>query len=84
MHTLGGVQLRYGADLPTVLPEQRASYSAIIDSILNSADLDTISAKAIRKELQAKVEYDLTEQKVSDAMEAHRTAHNDGNAGSDN
>ncbi|KAK0282877.1 hypothetical protein LTR91_020892 [Friedmanniomyces endolithicus] len=46
-----------------LLPEQRASYSAIIDSILNSADLDTISAKAIRKELQAKVEYDLTEQK---------------------
>ncbi|KAK1074841.1 hypothetical protein LTR12_002448 [Friedmanniomyces endolithicus] len=44
-------------------PEQRASYSTIIDLILNSADLDTISAKAIRKELQAKVEYDLTEQK---------------------
>ncbi|TKA72428.1 hypothetical protein B0A55_05403 [Friedmanniomyces simplex] len=44
-------------------PEQRASYSAIIDSILGSADLDTISAKAIRKSLQAKVEYDLTEQK---------------------
>lgn len=43
---------------------QRASYSAIIDDILSTADLDSISAKAIRKGLQAKVDYDLSEQKV--------------------
>ncbi|KAK3642270.1 hypothetical protein LTR56_010847 [Elasticomyces elasticus] len=48
------------SDLPT---EQRASYSAIIDSILSGADLDTISAKAIRKQLQSSVDYDMTEQK---------------------
>ncbi|KAK5109759.1 hypothetical protein LTR62_006599 [Meristemomyces frigidus] len=48
--------------LPT---EQLASYSAIIDGILASADLDVISAKAIRKGLQAQVDYDLTEQKES-------------------
>lgn len=53
------------ANASTVPTEQSASYSAIIDSILVSADLDTISAKAIRKALQAKVEYDLSEQKVS-------------------
>ncbi|KAK3670082.1 hypothetical protein LTR78_010022 [Recurvomyces mirabilis] len=48
------------SDLPT---EQMASYSAIIDDILASADLDVISAKALRKGLQAKVDYDLSEQK---------------------
>ncbi|KAK3113785.1 hypothetical protein LTR53_008563 [Teratosphaeriaceae sp. CCFEE 6253] len=51
-------------------PEQRASYSAIIDSILSNADLDTISAKAIRKQLQAKVDYDMGEQKVGTGLGA--------------
>ncbi|EMC91512.1 hypothetical protein BAUCODRAFT_127412 [Baudoinia panamericana UAMH 10762] len=46
-------------------PAQRASYSAIIDDILSASDLDTISAKAIRKGLQAKVDYDLSQQKDS-------------------
>jgi len=54
-----------GLTFLTVTPEQRASYSTIIDSILDSADLDTISAKAIRKSLQTKVDYDLSEKKVS-------------------
>lgn len=44
--------------------EQRASYAAIIDDILASADLETISAKRIRNGLQERVDYDLTPQKV--------------------
>ncbi|KAH7391770.1 SWIB/MDM2 domain-containing protein [Pyrenochaeta sp. MPI-SDFR-AT-0127] len=46
--------------LPT---EVEASYSAIIDEILRSSDLNTISAKRIRKGLQERVEYDTTHQK---------------------
>jgi upstream activation factor subunit UAF30 len=49
----------------TVPSEQYASYSAIIDSILASSDLNTVSAKRIRKGLQEKVNYDLSSQKVS-------------------
>lgn len=48
-----------------VPPEQRASYAAIIDDILATADLLTISAKRIRKALQEKVDYDLASQKVT-------------------
>jgi len=48
-----------------VAPDVEASYAAIIDGILTAADLDTISAKAIRKRLQAAVNYDVTPQKVS-------------------
>lgn len=47
-----------------VPPEQHASYSALIDQILAAADLNTISAKAIRKQLQEKVDYDIAPQKV--------------------
>lgn len=47
-----------------VAPEQAASYSAIIDRILAKSDLNTVSAKSIRKGLQAKVDYDLAPQKV--------------------
>ncbi|KAF1845731.1 SWIB-domain-containing protein [Cucurbitaria berberidis CBS 394.84] len=46
--------------LPT---EVEASYSAIIDEILRGSDLNTISAKRIRKGLQERVEYDTTHQK---------------------
>ena len=48
--------------------EQQTSYSAIIDDILANADLTTISAKAIRKGLQEKVDYDLTAQKVRNSL----------------
>ncbi|KAF2084224.1 SWIB-domain-containing protein [Saccharata proteae CBS 121410] len=44
-------------------PEQEASYTAIIDDILAKSDLTTISAKRIRKGLQAQVRYDITPQK---------------------
>lgn len=47
-----------------VPPEQRASYSAIIDEILAVSDLNTISAKRIRKGLQERVTYDISDQKV--------------------
>ncbi|KAF2832070.1 SWIB-domain-containing protein [Ophiobolus disseminans] len=43
--------------------EVEASYTAIIDDILQSSDLNTISAKRIRKGLQERVEYDTTHQK---------------------
>ncbi|KAK5123973.1 hypothetical protein LTR85_002170 [Meristemomyces frigidus] len=50
--------------MATELPlEKRASYSAIIDSILASADLETISAKAIRRGLQERVDDDLASEK---------------------
>ena len=41
-----------------------ATYSAIIDTILANADLETISAKAIRKALQEQVQDDLASEKV--------------------
>ncbi|KAF1981850.1 SWIB-domain-containing protein [Aulographum hederae CBS 113979] len=44
-------------------PDVEASYSAIIDGILAVSNLQTISAKRIRKGLQAKVDVDLTPQK---------------------
>jgi DEK C terminal domain len=44
--------------------EVRATYSAIIDGILKTSDLNTISSKRIREGLQAGIEYDLTPQKV--------------------
>ncbi|KAF2752824.1 SWIB-domain-containing protein [Pseudovirgaria hyperparasitica] len=47
----------------TLPPEAQASYATIIDSILKGADLNTISAKRIRKGLQAQLEYDISDQK---------------------
>ncbi|EXJ61303.1 uncharacterized protein A1O5_11860 [Cladophialophora psammophila CBS 110553] len=44
-------------------PEVRARYIAIIDSILESADLTTITTKKIRQGIQDQVEYDITPQK---------------------
>ncbi|EAT88656.2 hypothetical protein SNOG_03451 [Parastagonospora nodorum SN15] len=44
-------------------PDVEASYSAIIDEILRASDLNTISAKRIRKGLQERVEHDTTHQK---------------------
>ncbi|RMZ81936.1 hypothetical protein DV737_g2302, partial [Chaetothyriales sp. CBS 132003] len=46
------------------LPDEvRAKYVAIIDDILADADLTTISAKAVRKGIQVKVEFDITPHK---------------------
>jgi len=45
--------------------EIEASHILIIDSILARSDLDTVSAKSIRKGLQAAVNYDLTDQKAA-------------------
>jgi upstream activation factor subunit UAF30 len=47
-----------------LLPAEHAQYSAIIDGILASGDLETISAKQIRKGLQAKLEIDISDKKV--------------------
>ncbi|KAA8623104.1 SWIB-domain-containing protein implicated in chromatin remodeling [Pyrenophora tritici-repentis] len=40
-----------------------AMYSAIIDEILRASDINTISAKRIRKGLQERVDHDLSQQK---------------------
>ena len=50
--------------LPPVTLEEEASFVTIIDSILAASDLNTISEKRIRKELQAAINRDLTSQKV--------------------
>lgn len=47
-----------------VLPAERAQYSAIIDDILATGDLTTISAKTIRKGLAAKLDIDISDKKV--------------------
>lgn len=47
-----------------VLPAERAQYSAIIDGILATGDLQTISAKQIRKGLAAQLDLDLSDKKV--------------------
>lgn len=49
------------------------SYSRIIDDILSNSDLNTISAKKIRKGLQDHVGQDLTPQKVNRLHELHLT-----------
>ena len=43
---------------------EEKSYSSIIDSILAASDLNTISAKRIRKGLQEELGYDISAQKV--------------------
>jgi hypothetical protein len=52
-------------NIQTVLPSETAQFSAIIDGILAHSDLDTVSAKAIRKELAAKLDLNLDEKRVS-------------------
>jgi hypothetical protein len=49
---------------PQVPPEVRARYTSIIDSILDNADLTSITTKTIRQGIQDQVEYDITPQKV--------------------
>jgi DEK C terminal domain len=51
-------------DIVAVPPEVRANYIGIIDSILAESDLSRISEKKIRQGIQARVEYDITPQKV--------------------
>ncbi|KAG4440358.1 hypothetical protein IFR05_004151 [Cadophora sp. M221] len=48
----------------SLLPAETAQYTAIIDGILKTSDLQTISAKKIRKELQAALDQDITDKKV--------------------
>ncbi|RDL40077.1 Uncharacterized protein BP5553_00056 [Venustampulla echinocandica] len=54
---------KYPANANTVLPAEKAQYSAIIDGILASSDLQTISAKQIRKGLAAQLDIDLSDKK---------------------
>lgn len=48
-----------------VTSEQRTQYANIIDDILRNADLTSISAKAVRKEMQDRLDHDITALKVS-------------------
>ncbi|KAG9248327.1 hypothetical protein BJ878DRAFT_538466 [Calycina marina] len=52
----------------SLLPSQQAQYSALIDDILAAGDLQTISASAVRKQLQAKLGVDVLDNK--DAVKA--------------
>lgn len=49
----------------SLTPSETAQYSAIIDDILASSDLTTISAKHIRKGLQAKLNEDISDKKAA-------------------
>ena len=51
--------------MSVVSPEREASYVSIIDCILATSDLNTISEKRIRKGLEVAVNDDLTDQKVN-------------------
>lgn len=53
------------ADIVALLPAERAQYSAIIDDILAKGDLQTITAKQIRKALAEKLDSDIGDKKVS-------------------
>ncbi|KAI4951118.1 hypothetical protein J4E91_003823 [Alternaria rosae] len=54
----------YGVGSDPLPAEVQASYSIIIDEILRASDINTISAKRIRKGLQERVEDDLSQQKA--------------------
>jgi upstream activation factor subunit UAF30 len=58
-----------------VSSEEERRYSAIIDKILGSSDLNTISAKAIRKGLQEKVEDDVNAKKVGSYAQIQEGVH---------
>jgi upstream activation factor subunit UAF30 len=58
-----------------VSSEEERRYSAIIDKILGSSDLNTISAKAIRKGLQEKVEDDVNAKKVGSYAQIQEDVH---------
>lgn len=46
--------------------DEEVRFAQTIDTILEDADLTTISAKQIRKSLQEKVDIDLSEKKVGE------------------
>ncbi len=48
-----------------VTNEERVAYTRIIDGILASADLETVTRKKIRQGLEEAIDKDLSEQKVS-------------------
>jgi upstream activation factor subunit UAF30 len=58
-----------------VSSEEERRYTAIIDEILGSSDLNTISAKAIRKGLQEKVEDDVNAKKVGSYAQIQEDVH---------
>ncbi|KAL8680470.1 MAG: hypothetical protein Q9186_003368 [Xanthomendoza sp. 1 TL-2023] len=62
--------------------EVQAQYVQIIDTILASSDLNTISEKRIRKGLQQNLNYDITPQKVS-RFQFDCTSNRDNNLSSD-
>lgn len=55
------------ADPPAVTDAEAATYTRIIDGILASADLDTVTRKKIRQGLEEAIDKDLSDQKVGAA-----------------
>jgi upstream activation factor subunit UAF30 len=47
-----------------VTADEKREYSAIIDDILAQSDLNTVSAKAIRKGIQQRVDHNISAKKV--------------------
>ncbi|EHL02052.1 putative Upstream activation factor subunit spp27 [Glarea lozoyensis 74030] len=54
-----------------LLPSETAQFSAIIDGILAHSNLDTVSAKTIRKELAAKLDLNLDDKRKAVAALIH-------------
>lgn len=62
----------------SVTLEEEARYSAIIDGILASSDLNTIGATQVRKNLQAALGHDISDKKVHFSTPApHARSHHD-------
>lgn len=61
--------IAFTTDRSTVTTEQRAEYTTLIDEILASADLTTVSAKKIRNIMAEKLGYDISDKKVCSPRE---------------
>jgi upstream activation factor subunit UAF30 len=48
-----------------VTADEEHEYAGIIDDILTHSDLNTVSAKAIRKGIQKQVDHDISAKKVT-------------------
>lgn len=58
-------------------PDVEASYTLIIDNILSASDLNTISAKRIRKALQEELGHDIAAQKVAPRSHVRQSHYTD-------
>jgi upstream activation factor subunit UAF30 len=54
-----------------VSADEESRYTSLIDSILSTSDLTTVSAKKVRKSIQATVAHDISDQKVGRHLVRH-------------